>query len=247
MKKIILSLPIIIGLIELFFISPPKIKAQTCYSTPYYSSYSYSTPYNYSYATPTYNYYKTIYVAEKTYTPYGVPYNLVQYVAPPTTPPPVLLYPTNNNKETDTKLDQRLAAIEQLLIKQQANNNNYQQANNNYQQQINNQQQTNHYQQQSNHYQQSNNNNPPEAYSSDNQLVNLNTTSLLQNKCAQCHTGDNGRGGVSLFNNQGVYQPNVSQEEIVQSIRSNKMPKGPNKLATHEKQMIIGRTRVSRQ
>lgn len=55
---------------------------------------------------------------------------------------------------------------------------------------------------------------------------------MAQQHCAQCHTGANARDNVQLFNDQGYWQPNVSEEEIWRAVRSGKMPKTPNKLTT---------------
>ncbi len=49
--------------------------------------------------------------------------------------------------------------------------------------------------------------------------------SYLQANCASCHSGP-GKGGVSIFDTQGRYSPNVAKAEIVDAIVSQRMPKG---------------------
>jgi hypothetical protein len=47
--------------------------------------------------------------------------------------------------------------------------------------------------------------------------------------CAQCHTGPDSRGGVTLFNAEGQWAPEVSQAEIYRAVKSGRMPRGPQK------------------
>lgn len=49
---------------------------------------------------------------------------------------------------------------------------------------------------------------------------------LAQNRCAQCHTGENARGDVMLWNDAGEWQPTSSWREIVEAVTPHKGPNG---------------------
>lgn len=48
--------------------------------------------------------------------------------------------------------------------------------------------------------------------------------SILQNRCASCHTGPRGKNGVQLFAANGQYAPNVSKATILLNVNSGHMP-----------------------
>jgi hypothetical protein len=52
--------------------------------------------------------------------------------------------------------------------------------------------------------------------------------------CAQCHTGPDSRGGVTLFNAEGQWAPEVSQAEIYRAVKSGRMPRGPSKFSAEQ-------------
>lgn len=61
--------------------------------------------------------------------------------------------------------------------------------------------------------------------------------SLLQTRCAACHSG-RGRGGVALFSEQGVFQPNATPAEIYASVRNDTMPLRQTPLSREEKELL---------
>lgn len=48
---------------------------------------------------------------------------------------------------------------------------------------------------------------------------------ILHAKCSRCHT-EPGRGEIFLFKKSGAYNPNVTVREIVESVVTNRMPRG---------------------
>ena len=61
---------------------------------------------------------------------------------------------------------------------------------------------------------------------------------VLKQHCAQCHTGDQARGDVRLFDASGAYHPAVPASVILAAVRGDRMPKGPVKLSAQEKALL---------
>ncbi len=61
---------------------------------------------------------------------------------------------------------------------------------------------------------------------------------VLKQHCMQCHAGANARAEVRLFNDQGAYDPNLPMAAIIAAIRTNRMPKGPNKIPPEQKNLL---------
>ncbi len=61
---------------------------------------------------------------------------------------------------------------------------------------------------------------------------------VFKQHCAQCHSGQNSRAGVVLFNEQGAYGPNVPPAVLLAAVRSDRMPKTPGKLPVEEKRLL---------
>jgi hypothetical protein len=74
-----------------------------------------------------------------------------------------------------------------------------------------------------------------------NQQVNAGeSTDILLQRCANCHTGARAKGRTMLFTAQKAPNPDVRKDKILQQVQSGKMPKRPAKpLSDHEKEVIL--------
>lgn len=61
---------------------------------------------------------------------------------------------------------------------------------------------------------------------------------VMQQMCAQCHTGPTGRGGLNLFNAQGQFDASTDALVVYAAVRKDRMPKGPSKLSPADKATI---------
>lgn len=67
---------------------------------------------------------------------------------------------------------------------------------------------------------------------------------IVRSRCASCHTGPNGKGGVSLFNENGQYAANIDWSTIWYVTKQNRMPLGADKdpskrLTTEERKQVL--------
>jgi hypothetical protein len=204
--------------------------AAQCYVSGTAYTYSYSAPVTYQAPTKTYAYTKPVLFAEPVYV--NVPFRqygdvLFQFVAAPSTPPPVVIAapppvappmpmpaaapPPQHHYPQSMLAEGQNAALEARLARIEAL----------LLQKVETSQEG-----------------PPMAAPGYPVVTSslASKVALLQERCGQCHSGKSARDGVQLFDERGAYNPNVTDEEIYNSVKAprQKMPKGPRKLSPDE-------------